>query len=382
MASPVPAVDLASLPPLEVAERAERAWESVRSAGCDAFVVTDLIDLRWLTGFAGTAGLGILRDGELTVVVDGRYAEQATQQLAAHGVEARLLEGRTRAEVRALAQGAVAGATRIGLDAETVAWAQARDWSAAVAPAQVVPTSGVFGALRAVKDRGEVARVASACALAGAALEALVGLLADEPTEREFATELEDRMRRAGAEGPSFDTIVASGPNGALPHHRPGDRRIRGGDLVVVDFGCVVDGYCSDMTRTVVVGEPTAAQRDWIDLVAAATAAGVAAVRPGATGGDVDAAARRVIEQAGHGSEFVHGTGHGVGLRIHESPWALPGSGDVLVPGNLITVEPGVYRFPSGGVRIEDLVLVTDDGCRPLTTTPKDLPCPPSPRTT
>jgi Xaa-Pro aminopeptidase len=382
MTSPVPAVVLTSLPPLEVAERTARAWESVCSAGCDAFVVTDLIDLRWLTGFAGTAGLAVLHAGELTVVVDGRYAEQAAQQLAAHGVEARLLEGRTRAEVRVLAQGALAGATRIGLDAETVPWAQARDWSAAVAPAQLVPTTGVFGALRAVKDRGEVARVASACALAGAALESVVGLLADEPTEREFAAELEDRMRRAGAEGPSFDTIVASGPNGALPHHRPGDRRILAGDLVVVDFGCVVDGYCSDMTRTVVVGEPTAAQRDWIDLVAAAAAAGVAAVRPGATGGDVDAAARGVIEAAGHGPEFVHGTGHGVGLRIHEAPWALPGSDDVLVPGNLITVEPGVYRFASGGVRIEDLVLVTDDGCRPLTTTPKDLPCPPSPRTT
>jgi Xaa-Pro aminopeptidase len=136
------------------------------------------------------------------------------------------------------------------------------------------------------------------------------------------------------------------------------------------------------MTRTIVVGEPTAEQRDWLDLVEAANAAGVAAVRPGVRGADVDAAARAVIDGAGLGALFVHGTGHGVGLRIHEAPWALSTSVDVLVAGNLITVEPGVYRFPFGGVRVEDLLLVCDDGCRPLTTTPKDLPCPPSPRTT
>jgi Xaa-Pro aminopeptidase len=374
------------LPPLEVAERATRVRAAMADAGLDALVVSDLVNLRWLTGFAGTAGTAVVRADELVVVVDGRYAEQAAQQLGDHGVAARVAEGRTRVRLRELALDALRGAARVGLEADALTWAEGRAWcddlAGSGAGVEPVPVSGLVGGLRAVKDGGEIARVAEACRLAGAALESVVPRLGEAVTEAEFAAELEYEMRRRGSQGPSFDTIVASGPNAALPHHRPGDRRIVEGDLVIVDFGATVDGYRSDMTRTIVVGEPTAEQRDWLDLVEAANAAGVAAVRPGVRGADVDAAARAVIDGAGLGALFVHGTGHGVGLRIHEAPWALSTSVDVLVAGNLITVEPGVYRFPFGGVRVEDLLLVCDDGCRPLTTTPKDLPCPPSPRTT
>ncbi|MFM7536622.1 MAG: M24 family metallopeptidase [Acidimicrobiales bacterium] len=374
----------ATMPPLEVAARVTKVRTAMVGAGLDALVVSDLVNLRWLTGFVGTAGTAVVRADELVVVVDGRYAEQAAQQLADHGVPARVAEGRTRARLRELGLDALGGASRVGLEADALTWAEARSWcdDLAASAAETVPVTGLVGGLRAVKDGGEIARVAEACRIAGAALEAVVPLLGAEITEAEFAAELEYAMRRRGSQGPSFDTIVAAGPNAALPHHRPGDRRIVEGDLVIVDFGATVDGYRSDMTRTVVVGEPTAEQRLWLDLVEAANAAGVAAVRPGARGAEVDAAARAVIDGAGLGELFVHGTGHGVGLRIHEAPWALSTSSDVLVAGNLITVEPGVYRFPLGGVRVEDLLLVCDDGCRPLTTTPKDLPCPPSPRTT
>jgi Xaa-Pro aminopeptidase len=181
-------------------------------------------------------------------------------------------------------------------------------------------------------------------------------------------------MRRAGASGPSFETIVAAGPNGAKPHARPSSRRIERGELVVIDFGAVIDGYCSDMTRTVCVGEPASATaRRMVEVVSASQRAGVAAVAAGVTGKAVDEACRALITDAGWGDAFVHGTGHGVGLEIHEAPRVSSTSTDTLAPGHVVTVEPGVYLPDEGGVRIEDTVIVTDSGCSPLTHAPKDL---------
>jgi Xaa-Pro aminopeptidase len=180
-------------------------------------------------------------------------------------------------------------------------------------------------------------------------------------------------MRRLGAADVSFETIVASGPNGAKPHARPSDRRVAEGDLVVIDFGALLDGYHSDMTRTVSIGEPTAMQRRMDDVVRAAQAAGVAAVRPGVTGRDVDRVCRDLIGEAGWGDAFLHGTGHGVGLDIHEDPRVATTAAGILEVGHVVTVEPGVYLPEHGGVRIEDTVVVTEDGCRHLTTAPKEL---------
>jgi Xaa-Pro aminopeptidase len=271
----------------------------------------------------------------------------------------------------------------IGLEAANVSWADQRSLASLLAPA-LVPTNGLVESLRAVKDDGEVARIEMACDVAGDALGIVFGLIGGEPTEEEFAWALEAEMRRLGASGPSFATIVGTGANGALPHHRADHTRMAGGDLLVLDFGCVVDGYASDMTRTALVGGGEAAgwQRELIDIATTAQAAGVAAVRPGLTGAEIDAVCRASIHDAGLGDLFTHGTGHGVGLQIHEAPWVLATSGDVLQPGNVITIEPGVYRIGLGGVRVEDTVLVTADGCRPLTKTPKDLACLRSPRTT
>ena len=263
---------------------------------------------------------------------------------------------------------------RVGLEADHVTWATQRRW-AELLPGDPVPTTEVVVGLRAVKDEGEVARLAHASAIADAALAEVRPMLLEQPTERAVARALEAAMLDGGAEAPSFETIVGSGPNGAKPHARPTDRVIGASgepELVVLDFGALYDGYHSDMTRTLVVGEPTATQQRMLDVVTEAQAAGVAAVRAGVRCADVDAASRRVIEDAGWGDAFMHGTGHGIGLVIHEEPRISSESSSVLAPGHCITVEPGVYLAGHGGVRVEDSMVVTAAGCRVITTSPYD----------
>ena len=226
-----------------------------------------------------------------------------------------------------------------------------------------------------MKDAGEVDALRQACAAADVALAGMIaaGGLQAGRTEREVARDLEERMREAGAEGPSFDTIVAAGAHAAIPHHRPTDAPLADGDLLTMDFGALVDGYHSDMTRTVIVGGPEDWQRDLHDLVAEAAAAGRAALAPGVATRDVDAAARDVITAAGFGEHFVHGLGHGVGLVIHEAPAVSSTATATLEAGMTVTVEPGVYLAGRGGVRIEDTLVVTDDGAAALTQSPRDL---------
>jgi Xaa-Pro aminopeptidase len=263
-----------------------------------------------------------------------------------------------------------------------VTWSEQRRLAGELRP-ELVPSDGLVDRLRIVKDDGEIARVEAAAAIATAALASVGGLLWERPTEAEFGLALDTEMRRLGAAGPSFETIVASGPNGAKPHHRPSGRTIEAGELVVLDFGAKVDGYCSDMTRTACLGEPTAEQQRLLDVVTEAQAAGVAAVREGRTCREVDAACRDLITANGWGERFSHGTGHGVGLEIHEDPrlsWAAPEDA-TLAARSVVTVEPGVYLAGVGGVRIEDSVVVTRDACRSLTHAPKD-PAWPSPPTT
>lgn len=359
-----------SLPSMAVAERVARLVPAFAEAGCDALLVTSLVNIRYLTGFTGSAGLLLVRPGELLFVSDGRYAEQAAEQLAAAGVDARIeISGVGQ---RDLLQAGAAGIARLGLEAGAVTWAQQRSYAAEWFPdAELVPTEGLVEALRAVKDGGEVARIERAAQIADAALAEVRGLLLDGPTEREFGLALDTAIRRLGAEGTSFETIVASGPNGAKPHHRPGDRQVRPGDLVVVDFGALVDGYCSDMTRTLMVGEPSVTQQRMLDVVAEAQQAGVDTVRAGVGTSLVDAACRAVIGDAGWADAFVHGTGHGVGLQIHEDPRVAATATATLVAGHVVTVEPGVYLPEHGGVRVEDTVVVTAEGCRALTLAPK-----------
>jgi Xaa-Pro aminopeptidase len=361
--------------PMQVAARVPRLRARLDDAGCEALLVTRMINIRYLTGFTGSAALLLVLPDDLLFVTDGRYRDQSAEQLAGAGVEARVEVGLTGAAQRQYVGRAAEGIARLGLESADVTWAQQRRFAAEWFPeAELVATEGLVEDLRRVKDDGELARMAEAARIADDALAAARWKLTEGPTEREFAVELDFEMRRLGAEGSSFETIVASGPNGAKPHHRPSDRHIGPGELVVIDFGSIVDGYCSDMTRTVCVGDPSSdTARRMVDVVAESQRAGVQAVRAGVEGRAVDEVCRTVIADAGWGDAFLHGTGHGVGLEIHESPRVSSASSDTLAAGHVVTVEPGVYLPEHGGVRIEDTVVVTDDGCRTLTNAPKDL---------
>ncbi len=375
-------IDLAALPAMDVAGRAARLRATFGDAECDALLVTKLVNIRYLTGFSGSAALLLVRPEDLVFVTDGRYRDQSAEQLAAAGVDARIEIGFTVEAQRDILATAGKGFARMGLEAHNVTWAQQRDMAAAWFPdVDLVATEHLVDDLRVVKDEGEIARIGAAAAIATDALQRLRHRLLDQPTEAEFGLELDTEMRRLGASGPSFETIVASGANGAKPHHRPGPRAIVDGDLVVLDYGALVDGYCSDMTRTVVVGEPSATQARMLEVVTAAQQAGVDAVRAGVSCVAVDRACRSVIEAAEWGDAFVHGTGHGVGLEIHESPRVTFSSADTLAAGYVVTVEPGVYLPDHGGVRIEDTVVVTADGCYSLTHAPKDPAWPSQPTT-
>lgn len=362
---------MAELAPLDVAARIPRLRSMFPEEGCDAFVVSDLANIRYLTGFTGSNAALLVTAEAVTFVTDGRYRDQAADQLAGSGVEADIaIANDPGPELRSAAR----GIGRIGLEADTVSWAQHRRWSTETFSwAHLVPTEGLVLGLRAVKDNGEVARLEQASQIADDALADVRDRVHDGLSEAAFRRVLEDAMADHGSDGPSFDTIVASGPNGAKPHARPGDRVIGSsgeGELVVVDFGATCDGYHSDMTRTLTVGEPSDTQRRMFEIVRRSQAAGVAAVRAGARCVDVDRTCRDVIDEAGWGDAFSHGTGHGIGLVIHEQPRLSTASDDVLAPGHCVTVEPGVYLPEHGGVRIEDSVVVTAAGCRLLTNAP------------
>ena len=341
--------------------------------GIDALLVTRLVNVHYLTGFTGSAAMLLVTGDGATFVTDGRYRDQSTDQLAEAGVTADIVIGLTQADQRAALATAAGPVARLGLESDGVTWSQQRSFAEWFPNAELVATDALVDGLRIVKEPGEVERIRAACAIADDALGELLPTLHAAPTEREFALRLEFAMRERGASGVSFDAIVASGPNGAKPHARPSDRTIEPGELVVIDFGCVVDGYCSDMTRTVSVGEPTTdARRVW-ETVFDAQRAGCEAVAIGAECAAVDHASRDVIVAAGWGDAFIHGTGHGVGLEIHESPRVASTSTGTLAAGHVVTVEPGVYLPGIGGVRIEDTLVVTVDGPVPLTLFPKEL---------
>ncbi len=349
-------------------------------------VLSHATNIRWLTGFGGSLAWVVIDGDRLVFVTDGRYADRAAGDLAANalanggiGTE---LEVRTKRPeiVDAVVAAASTAGTAVLAEAEHLSHAS---WSALHERVPLEPAGGIIEQLRRRKDTGELARMTLAAQIADATLDAVVPMLAERPTEADVRDELEYRMRKAGADGPSYDTIVASGPElAARPHHQTSRRTIVEGDTVIIDVGALVDGYHSDMTRTYVVGDVDRRQQEVYDLVLEAQLAGLAAVRPGVATAEVDEACRAVFRAAGYEDWFIHGTGHGVGLDIHEEPFAAVTSTATLVEDDVVTVEPGLYRDGFGGVRIEDLVVVTATGCATLTTLPKDSPCPRSPPTT
>ena len=337
--------------------------------GIDALVVTAAPNVCYLTGFTGSSGTVVVTAERAALITDSRYTERAESELDAAGAAADVDVVITRAINDALSE-LVDPAAVVGLEADHVSWAELDRFRDVVG--EVRPTYGFVEAQRERKDADELGRIARAASIADGALATCRDALSAEPTERELAHALDDAMRHGGADRPGFDTIVASGPNAARPHHDPGDRRIRRGDLVVVDMGAEVEGYRSDMTRTFVIGPPTPRQVELLDAVRRAQAAGLATAGPDVPAAAVDRACRDHLASVGLGDSFTHGTGHGVGLVIHEGPAVNAKSTATLAPGHVITIEPGVYLRDFGGVRWEDTVAITDDGAEPLTRSPKE----------
>src|SRR5918999_2893472 len=342
-------------------------------AGVDALLVTDLVNVRYLTGFTGSNAALLVHadgDGASRFCTDGRYRTQA----AAEVPDLETVVDRASA-LELAKQVSTLGVERLGFESDAVTVDAYDALAEAAGGVRMHRVPGLVQRLRAVKDAVEVEALRRACAVGDAALADLLdeGGLRPGRTEREVALDLEDRMRRHGAAGPAFETILAAGANSAVPHHRPTAAELRRGDLVKLDFGALVDGYHSDMTRTVVLGRPADWQRELHALVTEAQAAGRAALAPGAEVTAVDAAARGVVERAGRGEEFVHGLGHGVGLQIHEAPYVGKTGTGTLSAGMVVTVEPGVYLVGRGGVRIEDTLVVRDDGPELLTHTTREL---------
>lgn len=357
-------------------ERADRLAEAVAAVGLDAVIVGDLVrpgdsgrdfmaDVTWLTGFGGSSGLAIVGPDTRRFITDFRYTTTAVDTVPS---SFEIVDA--TAEMLPTIAGLLAG--RVGLDeSKASVKSRAKLLEAVGEGVELVGTEDLVADLRRVKDEAEIGSIAEAARITDEAYAFIEDQGLAGRTEREVALAAEAKMRELGASDPSFPSIVAAGPNGALPHANPGDRVIEEGQYVVVDMGAIYDGYCSDCTRTLIEGEPDPAHREVYELVLAAQLAALDAIEAGVGGREMDAVAREVISEGGHGERFGHGLGHGVGIEVHEAPRLSKRSDDTLMAGEVVTVEPGIYLPGEFGVRIEDLVVVTEDGCRNLSTRPK-----------
>jgi Xaa-Pro aminopeptidase len=357
---------------------ADRRIAALRSRlqdeGADVLVVGEPANLTYLTGFDGVfdeerAHAALITSGELLLFTDGRYAEVARNAAAKSPWSVRVPKERVLAAAcdEVLSSGAGHVAMEDSLAHQTFVFVTDR------LGMPTVPASRWVEEIRQVKDPEEIERIAAAQELTDRALEHILGFVSAGMTEREVALELEFFMRREGSDGLAFPPIVASGPNSALPHAKVTDRVVESGDFLKMDFGARIDGYCADMTRTVVIGHAGERQRELYAAVLAANLAAIEAVAPGLTGKEIDQAGREVLAKRDLGELFTHGIGHGVGLEVHELPGVGPSTSSTLQAGNVITIEPGVYEAGFGGVRIEDLVVVEQDGAHVLTRSAKDL---------
>ncbi|HVT66189.1 MAG TPA: Xaa-Pro peptidase family protein [Trebonia sp.] len=353
------------------ADRRHRAQRLIREAGADAALITAGPNVRYLTGLASSnAALLLPAEGDGAVLAtDSRYTGAARRDAPdLEVVQERFIEPALAAE--AIRR----GLSRLAFEAHEMTVERHQELAARAEGVTLIPFGRQVETLRAVKDPEELEKLEVACGLSDAALARVLPQIHAGMSERELATLIDHTMTLLGAERPAFDTIVAAGPNGAIPHHAPTSRPLERGDLVTMDFGALHEGYHADMTRTVAIGTAAGWQREIYDLVATAQRAGIDALADGAEAGAVDAAARDLIEAAGHAAHFQHGLGHGVGLEIHEAPMLGYGRTGKLGDRVPVTVEPGVYLPARGGVRIEDVLVVTaGDRARFLTSTTREL---------
>ncbi|NNV05353.1 Xaa-Pro peptidase family protein [Geobacillus sp. C56-T2] len=349
-------------------EKLEKLRKLLQEHGIDGLLVTNGYNRRYLTGFTGTAGVALVSCDGAVLITDFRYVEQATKQ--ADGFEVVEHSGPIVKEIAH--QVKRLGIKRLGFEQENVTYAAHQTYQEAIG-AELVPTSSLVEKLRLIKSGAEIKIVKEAAAIADAAFAHILSFIRPGVTEIEVANELEFFMRKQGASSSSFDTIVASGYRSALPHGVASEKTIERGELVTLDFGAYYKGYCSDLTRTVAVGDISAELRTIYEVVLEAQRRGMAGLKAGITGKEADALTRDYIREKGYGDYFGHSTGHGIGLEIHEGPTLSFRSDAVLEPGMVVTVEPGIYIPGLGGVRIEDDTVITADGNEALTHSPKEL---------
>lgn len=355
-----------------MAHRVSRVRQRLTEYDADAVLLSFLPNIRWTSGFTGSNGLLLVEPDEAVFVTDGRYTEQARQEvegaevtISYNGLMSRLLEGEYLENVE-----------RIVFQSDHVTVARHQQLQENCPDVQWVPASGFLDRLVAEKEQAEVDQIQKAQSITETVYEEILGILEPGLTERDVAAEITYRHLKRGADKMAFDPIVAAGPNGARPHSRPTDRVLQPGDLIVLDMGCILDGYASDMTRTIALGSPSAAAKRGYEVVLEAQRQAIEAARAGMTGRELDAVARRTIEGEGLGTHFTHGLGHGIGLEVHEWPRVSHTVEDELPFGTCITIEPGVYvPEEEFGVRIEDIVVLREDGCMNLTSTKKELVC-------
>ena len=367
----------------QLAHRSEKVWDSVAGLGLDGLLVTHLPNIFFLTGLRASAAAALVSSTGITLITDFRYITVARALVASEVAPSNLRVVQVDHSYDETIRDTLGrnGLTRVGVESDDLSlkrWTWLTDrLGDAVA---LVPTDGVVEAVRMVKDAGEIACLRTAGRLIAHAVTPVVDLVRAGRTEREIAGDIDRTLLSAGFEDRAFETIVASGPHSALPHARPDDRRLTVGDLVVLDFGGVYDGYCVDLTRTVCVGERREHARRLHGAVLEAHAAAVAAVEPGTPASDIDKAARDMLARYDLAAAFGHSTGHGLGIEVHEAPRIArareadpAGPAVPLQEGMVFTVEPGVYVPGVGGVRIEDDVLVTRSGCEVLTEASREL---------
>jgi Xaa-Pro aminopeptidase len=342
---------------------------ALRVRGLDAMLVSSPSGIRYLTGFSGSSGFCVVTHRGVWCLTDSRYRLQVREEV--RGATPIVVRGGFASAIAR--HGCLRRCRSAGVEEWDLTLASYRGLRKECAPCLLKPAGEVLSHVMSRKDAGEIRRLERAVEISDGVFRDVVALIRPGVTERDLAAEISYRQRRAGADGDAFDVIVASGWRSALPHARATAKKIRNGEIVLLDFGCGVEGYHSDMTRTVVLGRAGKSVRDLYRVVLRAQEAGLGALRAGCAGREVDAVVRRAIAREGFGRSFPHSTGHGVGLRVHEAPRLSPFSADLLEEGNVVTVEPGIYIPDRGGIRIEDMALVTKEGSRVLTASSKEL---------
>jgi len=350
--------------------RIRKVQRKLKEENLDALLVTTLTNVRYLSGYSGSNGLLVIAPQRSFFLTDFRYWEQAKKEVKGSKIvfgERDLFDDLPKLDILKSKR------IRLGFESENLNCTSYRRLKNLLPQALLVPTEKLIESLMMIKDQEELKTIRKAVQITDRVFSQILNFIQPGITEQDLAAEIEYMMKKDGAEGPAFDTIVASGFRSALPHGRASRKKIKQGEFVTFDMGALVDGYCADLTRTVVVGKAKARQKKIYDLVLKAQKKAIKSARPGLRGVELDKTARDVIKKAGLGKYFGHGLGHGIWLMVHDLPKVSSKSGDILAPGMVITIEPGVYIPKWGGVRIEDDVLITKRGCEVLTQSPKDL---------